>query len=109
MGMASSLGLGLALARPDRRVIVCDGDGSLLMNLGALATVGTMRPPNLTVVVWDNGEYRHHGRTAVGHRGRRGPGRCRTGAGHADRRDRDARPASWTPRSTAPDGTRVRR
>ena len=57
MGMASSIGLGLALARPDRRVIVCDGDGSLLMNLGALATIGVMRPANLTMIVWDNALY----------------------------------------------------
>ena len=55
--MASSIGLGLALARPDRRVIVCDGDGSLLMNLGALATIGVMRPANLTMIVWDNALY----------------------------------------------------
>ena len=57
MGIASSIGLGLAMARPDRRVIVLDGDGSLLMNLGSLATVATVGPPNLTIVVWDNGEY----------------------------------------------------
>jgi sulfopyruvate decarboxylase alpha subunit len=57
MGMASSIGLGLALARPDQRVVVIDGDGSLLMNLGSLATIGVTRPPNLTLVVWDNGEY----------------------------------------------------
>jgi thiamine pyrophosphate-dependent acetolactate synthase large subunit-like protein len=57
MGTASSVGFGLALARPDRRVIVCDGDGSLLMNLGALATIGATRPANLLIVVWDNGEY----------------------------------------------------
>lgn len=57
MGLASSVGLGLALARPDRRVIVLDGDGSLLMNLGSLATIATMRPANLVLIVWDNGEY----------------------------------------------------
>ena len=57
MGLASSIGLGLALARPDRRVIVCDGEGALLMNLGSLATIAVMGPPNLTVIVWDNGEY----------------------------------------------------
>lgn len=57
MGLASSIGLGLAMARPDRRVIVLDGDGSLLMNLGSLATVGWVRPPNLIVVVWDNALY----------------------------------------------------
>src|SRR5258707_10369844 len=57
MGLASSIGLGLALARPDVRVIVLDGDGSLLMNLGSLATIGLLRPDNLLVVVMDNEEY----------------------------------------------------
>ena len=57
MGLASSIGLGLAIARPDLRVFVLDGDGSLLMNLGSLATVGWVRPENLVIVVWDNGEY----------------------------------------------------
>src|SRR5947207_11049359 len=57
MGMASSIGLGLALARPDLRVFVVDGDGSLLMNLGSLATIGLLRPDNLTVVEMDNGTY----------------------------------------------------
>jgi thiamine pyrophosphate-dependent acetolactate synthase large subunit-like protein len=57
MGLASSVGLGLALARPEVRVIVLDGDGSLLMNLGSLATIGLLRPANLVVVVMDNQEY----------------------------------------------------
>ena len=57
MGLASSIGLGLAIARPDRRVVVLDGDGSLLMNLGSLATIGWTRPPNLVVIVWDNESY----------------------------------------------------
>jgi thiamine pyrophosphate-dependent acetolactate synthase large subunit-like protein len=57
MGLASSIGLGLALARPDIRVFVLDGDGSLLMNLGSLATIGLVRPANLVVVVMDNQEY----------------------------------------------------
>jgi thiamine pyrophosphate-dependent acetolactate synthase large subunit-like protein len=57
MGLASSIGLGLAIARPDVRVIVLDGDGSLLMNLGSLATIGLLRPANLVVVVMDNQEY----------------------------------------------------
>ena len=57
MGLASSIGLGLALARPDVRVFVVDGDGSLLMNLGSLATIGWTRPSNLVLIVWDNGEY----------------------------------------------------
>lgn len=57
MGVASSIGLGLAVARPDLRVVVADGDGSLLMNLGSLATIGMLRQPNLILIVWDNGEY----------------------------------------------------
>jgi thiamine pyrophosphate-dependent acetolactate synthase large subunit-like protein len=57
MGLASSVGLGLALARPDLRVFVLDGDGSLLMNLGSLATIGLLRPSNLVVIVMDNEEY----------------------------------------------------
>src|SRR5258706_16485906 len=57
MGVASSIGLGLALARPDVRVIVLDGDGSLLMNLGSLATIGMYSPGNLAAVEMDNEEY----------------------------------------------------
>ena len=57
MGAAVSIGLGLALARPDRRVLVVTGDGELLMNVGALATVAVMRPPNLAVICVDNGHY----------------------------------------------------
>ena len=57
MGLASSLGLGLALARPDLRVFVLDGDGSLLMNLGSLATIGWTRPGGLVLIVWDNELY----------------------------------------------------
>lgn len=57
MGVATSVGLGVAMARPERQIVVLDGDGSLLMNLGSLATIATVAPPNLTVVVWDNGEY----------------------------------------------------
>jgi thiamine pyrophosphate-dependent acetolactate synthase large subunit-like protein len=54
MGLASSIGLGLAMARPELRVVVVDGDGSLLMNLGSLATIGWVKPENLALVVWDN-------------------------------------------------------
>lgn len=54
MGLASSIGLGLALARPDVRVFVLDGDGSLLMNLGSLATIGLLQPRNLVLIVMDN-------------------------------------------------------
>ena len=54
MGLASSLGLGIALSRPELRVIVFDGDGSLLMNLGGLTTLARYRPRNLIHVVFDN-------------------------------------------------------
>ena len=54
MGLASSMGLGIALSRPELRVIVFDGDGSLLMNLGALTTMARYRPKNLVHVVFDN-------------------------------------------------------
>jgi len=57
MGVASSTGLGLAIGRPDLRVFVADGDGSLLMNLGSLATIGWTAPPNLVLIVWDNELY----------------------------------------------------
>lgn len=57
MGQASSLGLGLALARPDLRVVVVNGDGSLLMNLGTLVTIAGQGPRNLTMVVCVNGVY----------------------------------------------------
>jgi phosphonopyruvate decarboxylase len=61
MGIASSHGLGLALGRPDRRVIVLDGDGSLLMNLGSLATVAAAAPRNFVHLVCVNGVYEANG------------------------------------------------
>jgi sulfopyruvate decarboxylase subunit beta len=54
MGLASSMGLGIALARPDRQVVVLDGDGSILMNLGGFTTLARYRPRNLVHVVFDN-------------------------------------------------------
>ena len=57
MGSATSIGLGLALARPERRVLVVTGDGELLMNVGTLATAAVMNPPNLAIVCVDNGRY----------------------------------------------------
>jgi thiamine pyrophosphate-dependent acetolactate synthase large subunit-like protein len=60
MGVTTPVGLGLSTA-VDRPVTVLEGDGSLLMSLGCLATVGTYGPPNLTVVVWDNSEFRTTG------------------------------------------------
>ena len=61
MGLASSHGLGLALGRPDKRVIVLDGDGSLLMNLGTLVTIGAAAPKNLVHFVCRNGTYEANG------------------------------------------------
>ncbi len=57
MGGAVSMGLGLALARPQDRVLVLTGDGELLMGLGSLSTVGSQQPANLAVVVLDNERY----------------------------------------------------
>ncbi|HVA90162.1 MAG TPA: thiamine pyrophosphate-dependent enzyme [Chloroflexota bacterium] len=54
MGLASSMGLGIALARPELQVVVLDGDGSLLMNLGGLTTLARYQPPNLIHIVFDN-------------------------------------------------------
>ncbi len=55
MGLASSIGLGLAMHWPEQRVVVLDGDGSVLMNLGTLATLARYRPKNLVHIVFDNG------------------------------------------------------
>ncbi len=64
MGAAAMVGLGLAIARPDRRVLVVTGDGEMLMGLGSLATIGVQRPPNLAVAVFDNGHYGETGMQA---------------------------------------------
>ena len=57
MGGACMIGLGLALARPDKRVLVVTGDGELLMNIGALSTIAVLNPANLAIVCVDNGHY----------------------------------------------------
>ncbi|MCB1546402.1 MAG: aldehyde dehydrogenase [Hyphomicrobiaceae bacterium] len=57
MGAAVTMGLGLALAQPERRVLVATGDGELLMNIGSLATVALMAPANLSILCVDNGHY----------------------------------------------------
>jgi thiamine pyrophosphate-dependent acetolactate synthase large subunit-like protein len=66
MGMASSIGLGLAIARPDLRVVVLDGDGSILMNLSSLATERACAAANLVHVIWDNGGWEITGGQPVG-------------------------------------------
>ncbi|HUZ62469.1 MAG TPA: thiamine pyrophosphate-dependent enzyme, partial [Acetobacteraceae bacterium] len=62
MGSAAMIGLGLAIAQPERRVLVITGDGEMLMAVGALATIAVQRPPNLSVVVLDN---EHYGETGM--------------------------------------------
>jgi thiamine pyrophosphate-dependent acetolactate synthase large subunit-like protein len=57
MGLAAPIALGVALAQPHRRVFALEGDGSILMQLGSLATIAMVRPRNLTIIVWDNGLY----------------------------------------------------
>jgi thiamine pyrophosphate-dependent acetolactate synthase large subunit-like protein len=65
MGLAAMTGLGLALARPLRRVLVVTGDGEALMGLGALATIGVQRPANLAIAVIDNERYGETGMQAT--------------------------------------------
>lgn len=57
MGLASSIGLGLALAQPNKDIVIIDGDGALLMNMGSLVTIFANNPKNLTWIVIDNGAY----------------------------------------------------
>jgi thiamine pyrophosphate-dependent acetolactate synthase large subunit-like protein len=64
MGAAAMVGLGLAIARPDRRILVVTGDGEMLMGLGSIATIGVQRPPNLAIAVFDNGHYGETGMQA---------------------------------------------
>jgi thiamine pyrophosphate-dependent acetolactate synthase large subunit-like protein len=64
MGSAAMVGLGLAIAQPDRRVLVVTGDGEMLMGLGSLATIGVQCPPNVAIAVFDNGHYGETGMQA---------------------------------------------
>src|SRR3990167_9320830 len=70
MGQGCSHALGLALGRPDKRVIVLDGDGSLLMNLGTLVTIATAAPKNLIHCVCENGTYETNGAVPIPGAGR---------------------------------------
>ncbi len=54
MGLSSSIGLGIALKKPKKRIFVFDGDGNILMNLGSLVTIGTLRPKNFIHIIFDN-------------------------------------------------------
>jgi thiamine pyrophosphate-dependent acetolactate synthase large subunit-like protein len=62
MGLACPIALGVALAQPERGVIALEGDGSILMALGCLATIAAVKPRNLTIVIWDNGIYQITGK-----------------------------------------------
>ena len=61
MGLASSIGLGIALKNPKKRVYVFDGDGNILMNLGSLITIGNLQPKNLVHVIFDNNSHESTG------------------------------------------------
>jgi len=61
MGLASSIGLGIALKNPNKRIFVFDGDGNILMNLGSLVTIGSLKPKNLIHVVFDNNSHESTG------------------------------------------------
>jgi len=61
MGLASSIGLGIALKDPEKRIFVFDGDGNILMNLGSLTTIGSLKPKNLIHVVFDNSVHESTG------------------------------------------------
>jgi thiamine pyrophosphate-dependent acetolactate synthase large subunit-like protein len=65
MGLTCPIALGVALAQPERGVIALEGDGSILMGLGCLATIANLKPRNLTIVIWDNGIYQITGKQAA--------------------------------------------
>ncbi len=81
MGLASSISLGIALSQPRRRVFCLDGDGSLLMNLGSLSTIANCNPPNLILIVLDNGSYGSTGDQRTYTSGKTYLNRIATGAG----------------------------
>jgi phosphonopyruvate decarboxylase len=83
MGSASTIGLGIALAQPRRRVIVVDGDGSLLMQLGSLVTIAGAAPPNLFHFVFENGVYETSGSQPLPAEGRFDLARMAQAAGYA--------------------------
>lgn len=96
MGQATSLALGIALARSDRRVLACVGDGAMLMNLGSLVSVTAAAPENLTILLFDNGVYEvtggqataaSAGRAGKGQAGKGQAGEGRAGEGRASRVD----------------------
>lgn len=99
MGMAPSLALGLALARPDRRIVLLEGDGDLTMNLGVLVTIAGAGPPNLRIAVFVNERYETGGGQPLPNAGHIGYARIAEGAGFpwsADARDEASATKSLT-------------
>ena len=86
MGSASTIGLGIALAQPERKVIVVDGDGSLLMQLGSLVTIAGAAPANLYHFVFENGVYETSGSQPLPAEGRFDLAHMAAAAGYADSR-----------------------
>ena len=84
MGLACPIALGVALAQPERGVIALEGDGSILMGLGCLATIANLKPRNLTIVIWDNGIYQITGKQAAATGGATDIVAVARGAGIAD-------------------------
>lgn len=84
LGLCSSVGLGLALALPHRRIIVLDSDGSLLVNLPALTTIANQDPPNLVHIVFDNQAYESAGGGRTHTAGRANLARIAQGAGYTN-------------------------
>ena len=106
MGMAASIGLGLATARPDRRVVIVDGDGALLMNLNSLASEGWRAPRNLVHVVFDNHAHHLTGKQPTATSDRADLARIAEGAGfpHAERTETLAAFKSAVDRAFSEDG-----
>lgn len=84
MGLAIPIALGVALAQPERGVIALEGDGSILMSLGCLTTIGMMRPKNLTIIIMDNGLYQITGKQPTATHGSADIVAIARGAGIAD-------------------------
>ena len=87
MGLCSSIALGMALSTSEK-VVSLDGDGSLLMNMGTIATIGRELPPNLIVIVWDNEEWAQTGHQPQPHRHTHRPGASGPGLRHTQNADR---------------------
>jgi sulfopyruvate decarboxylase subunit beta len=100
MGQCSSIGLGIAIGRPDVRVICLDGDGSLLMNLGSLCTIAAETPKNYVLMVWDNEVHQTTGGQATATARKASLVGSRAGPG-SRRVSRSAPRRSWSARWTA--------